>query len=162
MKPNNKDKKNQNLRWKLHHCAGLYAGIIIGILCFTGAIAVFIPEINLIIQKNYYSVSPAESNFGARPKINSAFTRARKNYPKMSDLLIDMPDKPSQTVTFSFQLKGKNKASTKSYIMFVDPVQDKILGIADKQNFFVNFLRQIHVRLYESIWGRRLVDLSSD
>lgn len=160
MKPNNTDIKKQNLLWKLHHWAGLYAGIVIGILCFTGAVAVFIPEINLVIQKNYYSVSSAKPAFGAIPKIDSAFTRARKDYPKMSDLLIDMPDKPGQTVIFSFQVKGNDKASSKSYVMFVDPVQDKILGIRDKQNSFVNFLRQIHVRLYEGIWGRQLVGLA--
>ena len=155
----NKTKKNHNLLWKIHHWAGLYTGIIIGILCFTGALAVFIPEIDLIIQKQYYSVSSTFSS-SATPKIDRAFAQVKREHPKMSGLLIDLPDKNGQVATFTFQVKGKNKASNKTYSLFVDPVQDKILGSRDRQNSLVNYLRQMHVRLYEGFWGRQLVGLA--
>jgi uncharacterized iron-regulated membrane protein len=159
MKPDNNDKKDQKLLWKIHHWAGLYAGIVIGILCFTGAIAVFIPEIDLLIQKNYYSVSSTLSPAGSPPKIDSALAQAKKQYPKMTGLLIDMPDKPGRVATFSFAIKGKEKKDNKFYFLFVDPVQDKILGSRDRQNSLANYLRQMHVRLYEGFWGRQLVGL---
>ncbi|MDR6782747.1 putative iron-regulated membrane protein [Pedobacter africanus] len=157
MKPNSKEKKNQNLLWKIHHWAGLYTGIIIGILCITGAIAVFIPEIDLFIQKQYYSVS---SSPYTTPRIDSALAQAKKDYPKMSGLLIDMPDKPGQTATFSFAIKGKGKADSKFHFLFVDAGQDKIIGSRDRQNSLANYLRQMHVRLYEGFWGRQLVGLA--
>lgn len=160
MKPNSIDKKNQNLLWKIHHWAGLYTGIVIGILCFTGAIAVFIPEIDLVIQKNYYSVSSTLPVPGALPKIDSAMAQIKRDYPKMSGLLIDMPEKPGQIATFNFQVKGKNKAENKTYSLFVDPVKDKVLSNRDRQNSLANYLRQIHVRLYEGFWGRQLVGLA--
>lgn len=161
MKPNNSnDKKNQNLLWKIHHWAGLYTGIVIGILCFTGAVAVFIPEIDGWIQRNYYSVSASSFATPPLPKIDSALAEAKKQYPKMSGLLIDMPDKPGGIATFSFAVKGKDKASTQIYSLFVDPVQDKILGSRDRQNSLANYLRQMHVRLYEGFWGRQLVGLA--
>jgi uncharacterized iron-regulated membrane protein len=160
MKPDNTEKKNQNLLWKIHHWAGLYTGIVIGILCFTGAVAVFIPEIDLVIQKNYYSVSSTLPAPGALPKIDSAMAQVKRGYPKMSGLLIDMPDKPGQIATFSFQVKGKNKTGNKTYSLFVDPVKDKILGSRDRQNSLANYLRQRHVRLYEGFWGRQLVGLA--
>jgi uncharacterized iron-regulated membrane protein len=160
MKPNSINKNNQNLLWKIHHCAGLYTGIVIGILCFTGAIAVFIPEIDLVIQKNYYSVSSTLPVPGALPKIDSAMAQIKRDYPKMSGLLIDMPEKPGQIATFNFQVKGKNKADNKTYSLFVDPVKDKILGNRNRQNSLANYLRQMHVRLYEGFWGRQLVGLA--
>lgn len=160
MKPNNNDKKNQNLIWKIHHWCGLYTGIVIGILCFTGAIAVFIPEIDGWIQRHYYSVYTTELLPGQNPKIDSALAAAKKQYPKMTGLLIDMPDQPGGVVTFSFAVKGKDKASGKFYFLFVDPVKDKILGSRDRQNSLANYLRQMHVRLYEGFWGRQLVGLA--
>lgn len=158
MKPVKKE-KNQNLLWKIHHWAGLYTGVIIGILCFTGAVAVFIPEIDLLIQKNYYSVSSSIPPVGSLPKIDSALAQARKDYPGMSGLLIDMPDKPGRVATFSFAIKGKKKTDNKFYFLFVDPVKDKVLGSRDRQNSLANYLRQMHVRLYEGFWGRQLVGL---
>lgn len=151
--------KNHNLLWKIHHWAGLYTGIIIGILCFTGALAVFIPEIDLMIQKQYYSVSSTFSS-SATPKIDSALAQVKRQHPKMSGLLIDLPDKNGQVAALSFQIKGKNKAANKTYSYFVDPAQDKILGSRDKQRSLANYLRQMHVRLYEGFWGRQLVGLA--
>lgn len=160
MKPNNKDKKDHKLLWKIHHWSGLYAGIVIGILCFTGAVAVFIPEIDGWIQSRYYSVHVATPAPGQLPKIDQALAEAKKQYPRMSGLLIDMPDKPGGVATFSFAVKGKDKASSKSYFLFVDPVKDQILGSRDRQNSLANYLRQMHVRLYEGFWGRQLVGLA--
>lgn len=159
MTPNNTKKKNHAFLWKIHHWAGLYMGIIIGILCFTGALAVFIPEIDLMIQKRYYSVSSSFSS-SATPKIDSAFAQIKRGHPKMSGLVIELPDKNGQAATFTFQVKGKNKAANKSYSLFVDPAQDKILGTCDRQNSLANYLRQMHVRLYEGFWGRQLVGLA--
>ncbi|RZL05387.1 MAG: hypothetical protein EOO89_26600, partial [Pedobacter sp.] len=127
MKPNNKN-KDHKLLWRIHHWAGLYTGIIIGILCFTGAIAVFIPEIDSMIQRNYYSVSSEPSASGDLPKINNAIAETKKQYPKMSGLLIDMPQKPGEVATFSFLVKGKKKSDNKFHFLFIDPVKDKILG----------------------------------
>lgn len=160
MKPNNTRKKDQNLLWKIHHWTGLYVGIVIGILCFTGAVAVFIPEIDLMIQRNYYSASSAPHAKVFIPKIDSAFAKAKRAYPKMSGLLIDMPDKQGHLATFSFLIKGKDKASNKFHYLFVDTDKDKIIGSGDKQNSLANYLRQIHVRLYEGFWGRQLVGLA--
>lgn len=159
MKPNNNG-KNQKLLWKIHHWSGLYAGTVIGILCFTGAIAVFIPEIDGWIQRRYYSVYSAPLAASELPNIDKALAAAKKQYPKMSGLLIDMPDRPGGVATFSFAVKGKDKASNKFYFLFVDPVHDKILGSRDRQNSLVNYLRQMHVRLYEGFWGRQLVGLA--
>ena len=158
MKPNNKN-KDHKLLWRIHHWAGLYTGIIIGILCFTGAIAVFIPEIDSMIQRNYYSVSSEPSASGDLPKINNAIAETKKQYPKMSGLLIDMPQKPGEVATFSFLVKGKKKSDNKFHFLFIDPVKDKILGSRDRQNSLANYLRQMHVRLYEGFWGRQLVGL---
>jgi uncharacterized iron-regulated membrane protein len=152
--------KDKKLLWRIHHWAGLYSGIVIGILCFTGVLAVFIPEIDSAILKNHYSVSAAIAKPGDLPKINNALAETKRKYPQMSGLLIDMPEKPGQVATFNFQVKGKEKSENKSYSLFVDPVADKLLGYRDRQNSLANYLRQMHVRLYEGFWGRQLVGLA--
>ena len=54
VKSNGKVKgSDKQLLWRIHHWAGLYAGILIGILSLTGALAVFIPEIDALILKHY-------------------------------------------------------------------------------------------------------------
>lgn len=160
MEPNNNKKKYRNLLWRIHHWSGLYTGIIIGILCFTGAVAVFIPEVDRWIQKSYYSVHSNPLGTDQLPKIDKSIAEVKIQYPKMSGLMIEMPDQSTDVATFSFVVRGKDKASSHSYSLFVDPVEDKILGGRDRQNSLANYLRQMHVRLYEGFWGRQLVGLA--
>ncbi len=156
MKPDNSAKKDKKLLWRIHHWAGLYAGILIAVLSLTGALAVFIPEIDQFIQKQYYSVSSSPSD---RLHIGKSIAKARELYPDMTGLVIDLPEKPGQTAGLNFFVGGEKKLDLQRYYFFVDAGKDEIVGTRNQQNSLANYMRQMHVRLYEGNWGRQLVGL---
>lgn len=156
MKPGNTVRKDNKLLWRIHHWAGLYSGIVIAVLSITGAFAVFIPEIDLLIQKEYYSVSSTPS---AALNISRSVAAVKKDYPGMSGLVIDLPERPGQAAGLNFFVKGEKKSDSRRYYFFVDAGRDKIIGNRNQQNSLANYLRQIHVRLYEGNWGRQLVGI---
>lgn len=156
MKPNTTAKKDGKLLWRIHHWAGLYAGIVIAVLSLTGALAVFIPEIDLFIQKQYYSVSSTPSE---KLNISKSIAKAQEQYPEMSGLIVDLPEQPGQVAGLNFFVGGDKKLGLQRYYFFVDAGKDKIVGTRDQQNSLANYMRQMHVRLYEGNWGRQLVGL---
>lgn len=156
MKPNNTARKDSKLLWRIHHWAGLYCGIIIAVLSLTGALAVFIPEIDLFIQKQYYSVSSTPSN---KLNIGKSIAQAQKEYPGMTGLIVDLPEKPGQVAGLNFFVGGGKHLGVQRYYFFVDAGKDEIVGSRNQQNSLANYLRQMHVRLYDGYWGRQLVGL---
>lgn len=157
MKSNNTAGKDSKLLWRIHHWAGLYCGIVIAVLSLTGALAVFIPEIDLFIQKQYYSVSSTPSK---KLNIGNSIAQARREYPDMKGLIIDLPEKPGQVAGLNFFVGGENKLALQRYYFFVDAGKDEIVGTRNQQNSLANYLRQMHVRFYDGYWGRQLVGLA--
>ncbi len=157
MTTGNTSKKDNKLLWRIHHWAGLYCGIVIAVLSLTGALAVFIPEIDLFIQKQYYSVSSTPSE---KLNIGNSIAQAEKQYPGMSGLIIDLPEKPGQVAGLNFFVGGEKGLSLQRYYFFVDAGRDEIVGTRNQQNSLANYLRQMHVRLYDGYWGRQLVGLA--
>jgi uncharacterized iron-regulated membrane protein len=157
MTPATTAKKDNKLLWRIHHWAGLYCGIVIAVLSLTGALAVFIPEIDLFIQKQYYSVSSTPSE---KLNISNSIAQAEKQYPGMSGLIIDLPEKPGQVAGLNFFVGGKKGLGLQRYYFFVDAGKDQIVGTRNQQNSLANYLRQMHVRLYDGYWGRQLVGLA--
>ncbi len=156
MKSNNTAQKDSKLLWRIHHWAGLYCGIVIAVLSLTGALAVFIPEIDLFIQKQYYSVSSTPSD---KLYISKSIAQAQKEHPGMTGLIVDLPEKAGQVAGLNFFVGGGKQLAIQRYYYFVDAGKDEIVGTRNQQNSLANYLRQMHVRLYDGYWGRQLVGL---
>jgi|GEM_PF-508057 len=143
--------------WWLHHWVGLYTGILIGVLSLTGALAVFIPEIDALIQRAHYKASSSLLP-GELPKFSKAIDSLTAIYPNYRGLSIKLPNNPREAVIVELTHKPK-KGKALRYEFFVDGGKDRVVGKRLWQNSFVNYLRQMHVRLYEGNWGRQLVGL---
>jgi uncharacterized iron-regulated membrane protein len=145
------------LLWRIHHWAGLYAGILIGILSLTGALAVFIPEIDTLILKhryNAYSSAPATDH----PQFANAVDSATNLFPGYNFLSIHLPENRDDVVEVDLGGRSPDGEFIR-YNFFVDAGTDRIIGQRNHQTSLANYLRQIHVRLYEGNWGRQLVGL---
>jgi len=140
-------KEDNKLIWKIHHWAGFYAGIVIAVLCLTGSVAVFIPEIDYLIQKMHYSAS---STAAEEWHFERSLNKLSLKYPGYQLLRIEFPDKPGHAGIIQI-----NRLA-----FFVDMGRDELLGSRNAQNSVANYLRQIHVRLYEGYWGRYFVGLA--
>ncbi|SEM37550.1 Uncharacterized iron-regulated membrane protein [bacterium A37T11] len=141
--------------WQLHHWVGLYTGILIGLLSLTGAMAVFIPEIDALVQRHHYKASSTLLP-GELPRINRAVNSLLVKYPKQRGLSIILPDNPENAVIIELNTP-QNKGKTQRYEFFVDAGSDRVVAHRPWQSSFVNYLRQMHVRLFEGKWGRQLV-----
>ncbi len=151
------DKSDKKLLWKIHHWAGLYTGMLIGILSLTGALAVFIPEIDAWVLRVHYNASssaPADGPMHFGRTVDSLI----RAYPDYTSLAVSLPEK-QEHVAFVDLAVRPDEASFKRYNFFVDAGTGRLLGHRDHQNSLANYLRQMHVRLYEGNWGRQLVGL---
>lgn len=150
-----KTKKNEKkLLWKIHHWAGLYAGIVIGVLSLTGALAMFIPEIDTLILKHQYDA--VSTPYVGDPQFSKTIDSLTTRFPDYSSLSINLPEKSGDVALVDLIVRPDN-APLQRYSIFVDAGKDKIVGERNQQNSMANYMRQIHVRLYEGNWGRQLV-----
>ncbi|MGK6350211.1 PepSY domain-containing protein [Parapedobacter sp. DT-150] len=152
-----KVENNKKLFWRLHHWVGLYTGILIGILSLTGAVAVFIPEIDALIVKHHYNAISSPSPTGT-PQFGRSVDSLIHRYPDYTSLSISMPDHPGDVVQVDLILQPEGGEPRRTDF-FIDAGNDRVIGQRDHQNSLANYLRQMHVRLYEGYWGRQLVGI---
>ena len=156
MNPEQEGKKKGKLLWRIHHWAGLYTGILIGVLSLTGALAVFIPEIDALIRQHYYGVS---SSRAAGVHFGKSLDQLTQPYPDYNFLTIYLPEEPGQAASIDIAVPDPLTGKANRYYFFVDTGKDELVGSRHHTNSMANYLRQMHVRLYEGNWGRQLVGL---
>lgn len=153
-----KDQRNdKRLLWRIHHWAGLYAGILIGILSLTGALAVFIPEIDALVVKYHYNAQ-SPTFVPGNPKFSRALDSLTSQFPTYSSLSVQLPEQSGHVAEVDLVVRPPGERFER-YNFFIDAGTDRIIGHRDHQNSLANYLRQIHVRLYEGNWGRQLVGI---
>ena len=157
MRRDNVKRNDKKLLWKIHHWAGLYAGILIGILSLTGALAVFIPEIDALILKHRYNASSSAMTEGY-PQIGNSVDSLTNLFPTYTSLAIQLPHQPGDIAEVDLIVRPDD-GEIQRYDFFVDAGADRIIGQRNHQNSLANYLRQVHVRLYEGNWGRQLVGI---
>lgn len=153
----NGKRSDKQLLWRIHHWAGLYAGILIGLLSLTGALAVFIPEIDALILKYHYNAH-SSTPVGSDPQFGNAVDSLTSRFPAYSSLSIQLPEKTSHVAEVDL-IDRPSDGDPHRYNFFIDAGADRVIGQRDHQNSLANYLRQIHVRLYEGNWGRQLVGI---
>ncbi|HLT71863.1 MAG TPA: PepSY-associated TM helix domain-containing protein [Cyclobacteriaceae bacterium] len=149
-------RSDKRMLWRIHHWAGLYSGILIGLLSLTGALAVFIPEIDALILKQHYNASSSAA--AGDPQFGKSVDSLTSMFPAFSSLSIQLPDKPGQVAEIDL-VERSPEGRVLRYNFFVDAGADRVVGQRNHQNSLANYLRQMHVRLYEGNWGRQLVGI---
>src|SRR5690606_21450966 len=142
--------------WRLHHWVGLYTGILIGVLSITGAVAVFIPEIDALIQRHHYNAIATASPTGT-PHFGRSIDSLVSRFPDYRSLAITLPHQPDHAAQVDLIIPVDGTIAR--YDFFIDGGTDQLLGQRNHQNSLANYLRQMHVRLYEGYWGRQLVGI---
>ncbi len=143
--------------WQLHHWVGLYTGILIGVLSLTGAVAVFIPEIDGLIQRHHYDALSSASPTGI-PRFGKAIDSLTRRYPDHRSWSVRLPEHPGGVAVVDMTIRPEG-GKARRMEFFVDTGADRVVGQRDWQNSLANYLRQMHVRLYDGIWGRQLVGI---
>lgn len=149
-------KKETNKKlWAIHNWVGLYAGIIIAILSITGAAAVFIPEIDVLGNRDLLKIKPGKTQVS----LTESFQKVKQAYPDYRFTRLNLPNEKDGTWAFFLFKKGENKFDDQSLTVFVNPYTGNVAGSRNHSRSLANFMRQMHVRLYDGYYGRQIVGL---
>ena len=145
------------LLYRWHTWAGLLGGAFLIVICVSGTVAVFRPEIERAVDWGGYDFNVIEN--GTPIGIEQAIATAEKKYPGGRAIAARKPDRGgswhSHGPTYSIvidQAKGPNLD------VLVDPYRSEVVAAMAPNRGWGDWLRQLHVRLlYGSYWGRWLV-----
>jgi len=147
------------LLYRWHSWVGLLSGLFLIVICTTGSIAVFRPEIERAIDYagHDFTVVPT-----ALPKISAerAVKTAEAKYPGARAQSVRFPALAGSTQVhgdeYLVQLnQGRGKGNLN---VLVDPYRDTVIAPLKSVRGWGDFVRQLHVRFfYGSFWGRYIV-----
>lgn len=151
------ERKMRKLFTKIHLWLSVPFGIIIAIVCLTGAILVFEQEILRVCYPSRYYVEEVK---GEPLPVGELILAARRQLPdsiKINGIRIY----PDPTRTYQLVLPGKKAAA------FIDPYTGQVTGVDDGRGFFMQVMR-LHRWLLDSnkrdggiAWGKMIVGYST-
>jgi uncharacterized iron-regulated membrane protein len=147
------------LLYRWHAWVGLISGVFLLIICVTGSVAVFRPEIERAIDWKGYDFN-VEAGGRTPITLERAIATAEAAYPGSIAQIARYPDIggswQSHGDTYSIQLnRGQGKGTL---TVLVDPYDNKVVAAMRPNRGWGDWLRQLHVRfLYGSYWGRWIV-----
>ncbi|HEV2293509.1 MAG TPA: PepSY-associated TM helix domain-containing protein [Tepidisphaeraceae bacterium] len=146
------------LLYRWHAWVGLLSGLFLIVICVSGSVAVFRPEIERAVDWGDYDFNIIPD--GEPISIEGAIATAEAAYPGGQVTLARYPDFggswQSHGQTYAVTLaRGKGQGSV---TVLIDPYRDKIVATKPPERGWGDFTRQLHVRfLYGSYWGRWIV-----
>ncbi|NME66544.1 PepSY-associated TM helix domain-containing protein [Flammeovirga aprica] len=145
---------NKKKLWKWHSWLGLYSGLVICILSFTGALAVFKFEIDHLLNKDLFYVVPQEK-IG---NVNQFIYDILAHYPEHSGYIVEPAEAENRSWKVAFRVKEEGQNIAKE--VFFNPYTGEVLGERDMYKTVAFFIRNIHVRLFDGWYGRQWVGLA--
>src|SRR5215218_2990735 len=135
------------LLYRTHAWVGLISGLFLIVICVTGSVAVFRPEIERAVDWGGYDFNVVADGRAAIG-IEKAIATAEAKYPGGRATVARKPARGgswhSHGDTYSVvidQAKGPNLD------VLVDPYRNAVVASAAPNRGWGNFLRQLHVRL---------------
>ena len=149
--------------WKIHNLLGLYIGIIIAVLSISGAFAVFKFDLDRLEAARLYDVSAQNAPYKLTESMERADVRIQQQYEGMKLDYIYPPQKPDDPVVFqymnTFSRDIQEMMDFRVLMCHVNPYTAEILGVRRYGTSLSYFLRTLHVRLFDGIYGRQLVGI---
>lgn len=137
-----------------HVWLGVATGLLMLIIGTSGAVAVFIEEIDWLATPAL-RVTPS-SNSGQRADVDAVLAAVKAAYPDGRLGGLKVSDRPSFAHVARVQVKGRG-----SLDVFVNPDSGVIQGdrvvTSSYTSTLRNFIRQLHLRLFMGLWGRVFV-----
>lgn len=148
---------NQKL-WKIHQWLGLYTGLVIGILCFTGVLALFIPEVEsaLYLKKNQVKAIEAEKYQFTDVNLKKIMS----DFPGFKLFSFKLPQTNTEPLVAFIGKSGPSKLDSRQYHVYINPNNGNLITYRNHLDGITNFLRQFHVRLFDNWYGRQIVGLA--
>jgi len=137
--------------WRWHFNAGIIFAPFLLILAFTGAIYLFKPQIENVIYKDLYEVTP----IGERVSASLQIEEVKKLYP---DAIVTKY-RPGEHAERSSEVGILNK--DESLTIFSDPYTGKVIGELNSKDRLMNKIEEFHGELMVGTIGDRIVELAA-
>ncbi|MFJ5625574.1 PepSY-associated TM helix domain-containing protein [Peribacillus loiseleuriae] len=139
------------LVWRWHFYAGIIFAPFLIILAVTGSIYLFKPQIEPMIYKDYYQVSPQNDKISASEQIEEV----KKLYP---DATVKKY-RPGENATRSSEVRITS--NNESLTIFINPYTGKFIGELKDEDRIMNKIEEIHGELMAGTLGDRIVELAA-
>lgn len=143
--------------WRWHFYAGLFAIPVIVILCLSGIVYLFKPQLNHIMYGEMMKVTPGQTAVSYEQQKTAVLDR----YPGAEIGQILTPDKPNRSTQFDITTSGG-----KSYAAWVNPYTGEVLGHRNNDTDPVALAKLVHGTLLtgkflgdDGKYGDRVVEL---
>lgn len=148
------------LLYRWHAWVGLFSGAFLVIICVTGSVAVFRPEIERAVDWGGYDFNVVP--VGEPISLERAIEIARAKYPGGVVTAANLPALPgswqSHGPAYSVTVNAGRGVGNRHVL--IDPYRAAVVAEMRPNSGWGNWLRQLHIRfLYFSFWGRYIVGL---
>jgi len=137
--------------WRWHFYAGIIFAPFLIILSITGSIYLFKPQIEQVIYKDYYHVTPN----GERVSATQQIEEVKKLYPNSVVTKYRPGESASRSSEVSITLKDK------SLTIFINPYTGKKMGELDNEDRIMDKIVDFHGELMAGTLGDRIVELAA-
>lgn len=142
--------KLRSLALSLHRYAGVMTGILLVIICLTGSLLIFEPELDRLLNPKLFYITPQTQQISKQKVVNIA----QKAYPNLKPHRVSVPQKNNEI--YAVRMVSPQVQYTDIYI---NPYNGKIVGSRPgKQNLY-SFLIDIHVSLLAGDTGKIVVGI---
>ncbi|MGH3788043.1 MAG: PepSY-associated TM helix domain-containing protein [Pseudonocardiaceae bacterium] len=129
--------------WRWHFYAGLFAIPVIVLLCLSGIVYLFKPQVYGLMYGNLQTVTPAERTVSYQQQ-GDVVERA---YPGATVTAILTPSEPTRSTQFDL-----TSAEGKDLSVFVNPYSGEVLGHRDNAKDIVKISKALHGSLMTASW----------
>jgi uncharacterized iron-regulated membrane protein len=136
----------------IHLYLGLASGIVIAIVCFTGAMLTFEKELQMFFYPERYTVVPGT----ARVPVEQMVETLGKKVPKADVTSVKVHDAADRSVEITYG-KGKGKATQ----AFMNPYTGELIALQSQRNSFFYTMFSLHRWLLMDDVGKRIVGVST-
>ena len=142
----------------IHLWLSIPAGLVITIICFTGAMLIFEQEISELIRRDYYYVERVESEKITFAEAVAAVEPTLSDDQRITGISVSSNEERAWKV---------NLSSSKNGAVYVDQYSGKVLGSPERMPFFRTMFR-LHRWLMDTrpedggiYWGKLIVGIST-
>jgi len=143
------------LAYRLHGIVGIASAVLVGIVCVSGSVAVYKPEIDRWTTAVHAEDVPRVPTEDAA--VDEAVTAVEREHPGVNVTAIALPAGPASQVTNGPFIGMQGKAADGAFEFFCHPATGELLGSRPHGASWGQWIRDLHIRLFAGTWGRVFV-----
>lgn len=140
----------------IHLVLGLAAGLVIALLCFTGAMLAFEKELHLLLYPERYYVQESGAARGERAPLDRLAEELRRTVPDAKAASIKVYSDPERTAEVGY---GKGRGDNRQ--AFMNPYSGEVVALGASRAPFFDMMFSLHRGLVAGDIGKMVVGTSS-